>query len=85
MGADERRRGGSSQEAKPWWGDVEVRDGKEAILMEVVAVSLGVLLHGHYFWGNVVWHSNWVELGKIVSLVAFIGALVTLVFRLMWL
>jgi hypothetical protein len=59
-------------------------DGKDAILMGVVSLSLGVFLHCHYFWGNLFLHSNLAELGKIVSLTTFVGALVTLIFRLMW-
>jgi hypothetical protein len=59
-------------------------NGSDAILMGVVSGSLGVFRHCHYFWGNIFSHSNLAELGKIISLAAFVGAQGPLIVRWMW-
>jgi len=55
--------------------------GTNAAAFGVAAISLGVFLHCHYFWGNVYDQAWLAVLGKIVGLVGFIAGLVVLIWR----
>ena len=46
--------------------------GAPAVALGIAAVSLGTLLHCHYFWGNIYHLSFLAVLGKIISLIGFI-------------
>jgi hypothetical protein len=58
--------------------------GKDAVALGVVSASVGVLLHCHFFWGNIYHLSAWAVLGKIVSLMAFVGSLVYLIVHIVF-
>jgi hypothetical protein len=50
--------------------------GLNAVALGIAGMSAGIFVHCHYFWGN-VFNQAWVAvLGKIVSAIAFIAALV---------
>jgi hypothetical protein len=49
--------------------------GANATALAVTILSLGIFLHCHYFWGNIIHLSPWAVLGKIVSMTAMIGSL----------
>ena len=55
--------------------------GMNAVAIGVAAISLGVFLHCHYFWGNIYNQAWFAVLGKIVSASGFIAGLVTLIVR----
>jgi hypothetical protein len=49
--------------------------GMKAVALGIATVSIALFLHCHYFWGNIYHLSAWAVLGKIVSLIAFIGSI----------
>jgi len=52
--------------------------GANAVALGVAAVSIGLFLHCHYYWGNIYHLAAFAVLGKIVSLIGMIGGLVFL-------
>ena len=48
--------------------------GPNAVAFGIASVSIGTFLHFHYFWGNLYHLSAYAVLGKILSLVGFIGS-----------
>ena len=55
--------------------------GLNAVAYGVAAASLGLVLHCHYFWGNVYDQAWPAVLGKIVGLCGAVGGLCVLIFR----
>jgi len=55
--------------------------GPSAVAFGTAVIAVGTFLHCHYFWGNIYHLSAWALLGKIVSLIAFIGGLGFLLVR----
>ncbi|MDB5171486.1 MAG: putative rane protein [Phycisphaerales bacterium] len=49
--------------------------GPRAFAYGIAAGSMGTFLHCHYFWGNIYHLSAYAVIGKIISLMAFIGGL----------
>ena len=59
--------------------------GVKAVAYGLALASIGVFLHCHYFWGNIYHLSAWAVLGKIISMMAFIGCVGYLFYRvLLW-
>ena len=52
-----------------------------AVMAGIAAMSAGLFLHCHYFWGNIYHLSPWAVLGKILSLIGFIGSIGYLLVR----
>ncbi len=48
--------------------------GMRAVAAGTACLSLGLFLHCHFFWGNIYHLLAWAVLGKIISMVAFIGS-----------
>jgi hypothetical protein len=55
--------------------------GTRAVALDIASVSMGLFLHCHYFCGNIYRPALWAVLGKIVSMIAFIGSLGYLLVR----
>ena len=55
--------------------------GTNALAFGVAAISLGLFLHCHYFWGNIYDQIWFAVLGKIISICGFIGGLGVLIVR----
>ena len=56
-------------------------EGLNATAIGIAAVSLGLFLHCHYFWGNIYNQVWFAVLGKIVSACGFIVGLGILLIR----
>ena len=55
--------------------------GTNAVALGLAGLSIGAFLHCHYFWGNVYHLSAFAVLGKILSLMSFIGSVGYLIVR----
>lgn len=55
--------------------------GAKATAYAVAVLGVGGLLHCHYFWGNIYHFSSLATVGKILSLLAFIGGAGYLIVR----
>ena len=49
-------------------------NGRPAVAMGVAVICAGCFLHFHYFWGNLRRLCVFSDLGKMLSLLGFIGA-----------
>jgi hypothetical protein len=56
-------------------------EGPNATALGVAAVSLGLFLHCHYFWGNIYNQAWFAVLGKILAACGFIAGLAILLIR----
>jgi hypothetical protein len=55
--------------------------GRNAIAYGLAVASVAVMLHCHYFWGN-LYNQAWIAvLGKILSILCFIAGLGYLIFQ----
>ena len=55
--------------------------GTNAVVFGAIAVSSGLFLHCHYFWGNVYEQAWPAVLGKIVGLAGVVGGMCVLIYR----
>jgi hypothetical protein len=55
--------------------------GPSAIAVCIAIFGGSVFVHCHYFWGNIYNHAWFAVLGKIVSAIVLIGALIFLLIR----
>lgn len=57
--------------------------GSDAVAFGIAAISAGVFIHCHYFWGN-IYNQAWIAvLGKILSALAFIVSLGTVIMHVL--
>ena len=56
-------------------------EGLNAMALGIAAISAGLFLHCHYFWGNIYNQAWFAVLGKILSACGFIGGLGILIIR----
>jgi hypothetical protein len=49
--------------------------GVKAVAVGVASTSIGLFFHFHLFWGESLRLSRWADLGRIVSMTAFIVSL----------
>jgi len=57
-------------------GDIPLElHGPNAVALGIAAISIALFFHCHYFWGNIYHLSFLATLGKIISMLAFIGSL----------
>jgi hypothetical protein len=53
--------------------------GSRAIALGIVCLGISGFLHCHFYWGNIYYQYACAAIGKVLSLLAFVGGLIDII------
>ena len=63
-------------------GESMTLHGENAVAFGIALMAVALFIHFHYFWGNIYNQIWFAVLGKIISVIIFIGAMGVLIVRI---